>query len=88
MNSRFLTVLTIAAVTLLSFSSIAKSEDTTQPDVNTPKSTAIAQDRTQTTPDPNSPSKTVAQTSNTRSDSTNPDRRSSDGDDRDKCGDR
>jgi hypothetical protein len=86
MNSRFLTVLTIATVTLLSFSSIAKSEDAAQPDVNTPKSTAITQDRTQTTPDPNSPSKTVARTSNNQSDSTNSDRRSSDGDNQDKCG--
>jgi hypothetical protein len=86
MNSKFLTVLTIATVTLLSFSSIAKSEDAVQSDVNTPESTAIIQDRTQTTPDPDSPSKTVARTSNTQSNSTNSDRRSSGGDHQDKCG--
>jgi hypothetical protein len=86
MNSRFLTVLTIATVTLLSFSSIAKSEDAAQTNVNSPESTAIAQDRTQTTPNPNSSSKTVARTSNNQSDSTNSDRRSSGGDNHDKCG--
>jgi hypothetical protein len=86
MNSKFLTVLTIATVTLLSFSSIAKSEDAAQTNVNSPESTTITQDRTQTTTNTNSPSKTVARTSNGQSDSTNPDRRSSGGDDRDKCG--
>jgi hypothetical protein len=86
MNSKFLTVLTIATVTLLSFSSIAKSEDAAQTNVNPPESTTITQDRTQTTPDTNSPSKTVARTSNNQSDSTNSDRRSSGGDNEDKCG--
>jgi hypothetical protein len=86
MNSKFLTVLTIATVTLLSFSSIAKSEDAAQTNVNPPESTTITQDRTQTTPDTNSPSKTVARTSNARSDSTNSDLRSSGSDNQDKCG--
>jgi hypothetical protein len=86
MNSKFLTVLTIATATFLSFSSIAKAEDTAQTDLNTPKSTAIVRDRTQTTTAPNSPSETVARTSNTQSDSTNQDRRSSSDNNEDKCG--
>jgi hypothetical protein len=86
MNSKFLTVLTIATVTLLSCASIAKAEDTTQTDINKPKSTAIVRDRTQTTTDTNSSSETVARTSNPQSDSTNSDRRSSVGDNEDKCG--
>jgi hypothetical protein len=86
MNSNFLTVLTIATATFLSCASIAKAEDTTQTDTNTPKSTAIVRDRTQTTTDPNSSSETVARTSNTQSDSTNSDRRSSSDNHEDKCG--
>jgi hypothetical protein len=49
MNSRFLTALTIATVTFLSFSSMAKAEDAAQPDVSAPEPTVVIQDQTQTT---------------------------------------
>jgi hypothetical protein len=58
MNSKFLTVLTLATVTLLSFTSIAKAENADQSDVNPPESTAVIQDKTQTTTEAKSQSET------------------------------
>jgi hypothetical protein len=85
MNSRFLTALTIATVTFLSFSSIAKAEDAAQPDVSAPEPTVVIQDPTQTTTDTNSQSQTVDRNSNVQPDSTNPYLRSSGGNNEDKC---
>jgi peptidoglycan hydrolase CwlO-like protein len=59
MNSKFLTALTLATVTFLSFSSIAKAESTAQIDGNTPELTAVIQDGTQTITDANPSSETV-----------------------------
>jgi hypothetical protein len=58
-NSKFLTALTFATVTFLSFTSIAKAENAAQSDVNPPESTAVIQDKTQTATDTSSQSATV-----------------------------
>jgi hypothetical protein len=85
MNSKFLTVLTLATVTFLSFSSITKAEDAVQTDVNIPGPTTVRQDRTQTTTGANSQMGTVDRNSNSQSDLTNPDLRSSGDNNEDKC---
>jgi predicted RND superfamily exporter protein len=87
MNSRFLTVLTLATVTVLSFSSLTKAETIAQTDVQTPADPAVIQDRTQTATDINSQSVNVEQNSNnTQSDSTNKDLPSNSAANVDKCG--
>jgi hypothetical protein len=85
MNSKILTVLTLATVTFLSFSSVTKAEDTARTDVNIPESTAVMKDQTQTTTDANPQTETVDRNSNVQPDSTNPYLRSSGVNNEDKC---
>ena len=87
MNSRFLTVFTLATVTFLSCSSITKAENIAQTEVTTPDSLAVVQDRTQIPTDINSQSQTIDRnTNNTRSDLTDRDLPSNSAANVDKCG--
>ncbi len=87
MNSKFLTALTFATVTFLSFSSIAKAQNAAQP-VNTPESTAVViQDKMQATTEANPQSEPVERNSTqSQADATNQDPRSSSGNYGKKCG--